>query len=167
MKKRKSWDEFSEDVKSLISGIAKFDPEVIVPCMRGALVPATIIAEELKIYDILPIDVERINRDRNLSLFYMPTIPLRGKKVLILEDDLYTGEGVIKVKEFLESQGAIVKVAAIYATLEAKHHADFYFSSHIKEDMPDYPWKPTRNDDRIRSKNVENNSLFNKPSSLL
>jgi|SRR3989344_706036 len=151
VKVKKSWDEFHSDVMSLVPGVGEFSPDMIVPCLRGALVPATILAEELKTLEVYPVDIERIGTRRDLAFLYMPTLSIAGKKVLILEDDLYTAQGVIKAKEFFESQGAIVKVAAIYVTKEAVPYADFYFQSYEFENMPNYPWKPTRNYDRLRA----------------
>src|SRR3989344_108472 len=129
VKVKKSWDEFHKDVMSLIPGIAEFAPEMIVPCLRGAMIPATIIAEELKTYEIYPMDIERLGLQRELAFLYMPKLSFLGKKVLILEDDMYTAGGVLKAKEFLESQGAIVKIAAIYVKKESVQHVDFYLKS--------------------------------------
>lgn len=151
VKVKKSWDEFHQDVMSIIPGIAEFAPDMIVPCLRGAMVPATIVAEELKTLEVYPMDIERLGIQRELAFLYMPKLSVMGKKILILEDDMYTAQGVLRAKEFLESQGAIVKIAAIYVTTGAIKHADFYCKSFEFEDMPNYPWKPTRNGDRLRS----------------
>ena len=152
VKVKKSWDEFHKDVMGLVPGIMDFAPDMIVPCLRGAMVPATIIAEELNTLEIYPMDVERLGIQRELAFLYMPKLSFLGKRILILEDDMYTAQGVLRAKEFLESQGAIVKIAAVYVTRESVRHADFYFKSFEFEDMPDYPWKPTRNGDRLRNK---------------
>lgn len=158
VKMKKSWDEFHKDVMTLVPGVMEFAPDMIVPCLRGAMVPATIIAEELNTLEIYPMDVERLGLQRELAFLYMPKLSFLGKKILVLEDDMYTAQGVLKAKEFLESQGAIIKIAAIYVTKETVKYADFYFKSFELEDMPDYPWKPTRNNDRIRNKD---NALLN------
>lgn len=152
VKVNKSWDEFHSDVMTLVPGIADFAPDMIVPCLRGAMVPATIIAEQLKTLEIYPMDIERLGTQRELAFLYMPKLSVLGKKILILEDDMYTAQGVLRAKEFFETQGAIVKLAAVYITKEAVKYADFYFKSFEFENMPNYPWKPTRNGDRLRSK---------------
>ena len=161
-KAKKNWEEFYNDVKSLVGPISRFAPDIIVPCLRGALIPATILSEELKTLEVFPVDIERVGDKRDVAFLYMPKLPLVGKKVLILEDDLYTGEGALRAKELFESQGAIVKIAAIYVTKEAVKYADFYFSSHEYENMPDYPWKPTRNSDRTRKKSMVSTKIASK-----
>lgn len=141
----KSWEDFVKDIDRLIEMMGDYRPDVIVPSMRGGLVPAGILAEKLDIKDIRPISIERKGDERTIA--YDVHGDLRGLKVLLLEDDLPSGKGFIVVKEQYEKQGAEVKIAAVYVTSQSESVADFFGEK--RDPLPNLPWKPARAGDRI------------------
>lgn len=143
---KKSWKEFHSDVLKLTDCFGTFVPGVIVPCMLGGLIPATIIAKALGVNDVRPIDIERIGETRRIAYDIHGSVA--GKKVLIVEDDLPTGKGALFAKKMLEERGAVVKIAAVYVLPSTKQIADYY-SKELKE-LPDYPWKKSNSGDRKR-----------------
>ena len=61
---KKSWAQFHADVKKLIASFGSYKPDVIAPCMLGGLIPGMLIAKELGINDVRPIDIEREGEKR-------------------------------------------------------------------------------------------------------
>ena len=146
--KKLSWEEFHEDVKRLITCLGDYRPDIIVPCMLGGLVPGAIIAKELGINDVRPIDIVRTGNNRRIA--YDVIGELEGKSILLVEDDLPTRIGLAMVREKFEQRGAKVKVAAVYVSQKGKEIADFFVKEIEPDDMPDYPWKKFNCDDRSR-----------------
>ncbi len=142
----KSWEQFQEDTMKLIENMGGYKPDVIAPCMLGGLIPGAIIAKQLGVEDVRPIDIEREGKERRLAYDVQGSIA--GKKVLILEDDLPTGIGPALVKKIFEKRGAAVKIAAVYVTPESKAIADFFAA--VYEKPFDYPWKRFHAGDRLR-----------------
>lgn len=144
---RKTWGEYHSDIKLLIANLRGYRPDVIVPVMLGGLVPGAIIAKQLDINDVRPIDIEREGLERRIG--YDVQGDIKGKKLLIIEDDLVTGRGPDFVKKQYCERGANVKIAAIYVSPTARQFADFY--AEICERFPNYPWKPFNNSDKLRN----------------
>lgn len=142
----KSWEEFHRDIQKLAEKVSAWKPDIIAPCMIGGLVPAAIMAKQLGLNDVRPIDIERIGEERRLVYDVQGSIA--GKKVLILEDDLPTGKGPALIKKQFEERGAIIKIAAVYAMPTSKNIADYY--TEIVDAPPDYPYKKAHVGDRIR-----------------
>jgi hypoxanthine phosphoribosyltransferase len=142
---KKSWKEFEEDVTVLVEKVREFKPQVIVPSMRGALIPAVLLSETLGVKDVRPISIDRVGEER--TLVYDVQGSLKGLRVLLLEDDLPTGKGFLHVKKLFEERGAIVKIAVVYVKPDTTKYADFY--GKIMQKLPDLPWKPFRQNDRV------------------
>ena len=143
---KKTWAQFHADVKSLAAKFGPYRPDIIAPVMLGGLAPGAIIAKELGIKDVRPIDIEREGEQRRLAYDVQGSIA--GKKVLIVEDDLPTGKGPALVKKIFEQRGAEVKIATVYATPESEPIADFF--AEVLKELPDYPWKKFHRGDRLR-----------------
>ncbi len=144
---KKSWEEFIKDTDKLAEMMKSYKPDIIVPSMNGGLVPAGILAEKLSIKDVRPVSIERIGEKRKIA--YDIQGDVKGKKILLLEDDLPTGKGFIYLKSILEKKGAEVRIAAVYVNYKSKKVADFYGED--LDILPDLPWKPNRNGDRVIS----------------
>jgi len=142
---KKSWEEFVEDIDKTIEMMKSYKPDIIVPSMNGGLVPAGILAEKLGIKDVRPVSIERIGEKRKMA--YDIQGDVKGKKILLLEDDLPTGKGFIFLRNILEKKGAEVRIAAVYVNYISKKVADFYGED--LDVLPDLPWKPAREGDRI------------------
>lgn len=141
----KSWDEFTKDVDFLIKAMGDYRPDVIIPSMRGGLVPAGILAEKLSIKDVRPVSIQRKGESRIIA--YDIQGDIKGLKVLLLEDDMPTGKGFIFAKKEYEERGAEVKIAAIYVNSTSEKVADFFGRKY--DPLPNLPWKPARAGDRI------------------
>jgi len=143
---KKSWEQLHSDCLKLIDEFGSYRPDVVCPCMLGGLISAAIIAKTLGISDVRPIDIERKGDERRLA--YDVHGSLKGKKVLILEDDLPTGKGPAVIKRLFEQRGSEVKIGALYVTPEGAKVADFFVEE--MPQLPDYPWKKHHAGDRLR-----------------
>ena len=58
---RIGWTEFERRIDSLVDAMNEdgYTPEILIPSMRGGLVPAVLIAERMDIQDVRPITIER------------------------------------------------------------------------------------------------------------
>ena len=142
----KTLQELYNDILKLEESLQDYRPDVIVPCMLGGLLPGMVLAKLLGIKDVRPIDIEREGEERRLA--YDVQGSLKGKKVLIVEDDLPTGKGPVEIKKQFEQRGAEVKIAAVYVNALSQKVTDFYAA--VLEELPDYPWKKQHAGDRLR-----------------
>lgn len=71
---------------------------------------------------------------------------ISNKKILIVEDDLPTGKGVVFAKKQFVKRGAEVKTAAVYVKPTTQQFADFY--AETCEKLPDYPHKQFHDGER-------------------
>lgn len=143
-----TWQQWYKLVKKLAKIISDdYRPDIIIPSMNGGLIPATIIATQLKIKDIRPINVGRKNKIRRL--LYPPTIAfdkISNKKILIIDDDAYTGRTVMYIKKFLQTKGVKkIKTACVLKNYITK---GIDFSAKIVKKYPTYPWKTPHFGDR-------------------
>ena len=136
-----TWDKWVKLLYEIIKQIrASYQPDIIVPSMNGGLIPATIIASKLKIKDIRPISVGRRFTKRYLIYPKKGGLGnLRGKKILIVEDDALTGLSLDYIIKFLLKNGA----AEVRSTCVFKYHGlenIDYYARNVKK-FPNYPWK--------------------------
>jgi len=143
---KKSWEQFHADAVTLADIVRTFEPDIIVPCMIGGLFPGAIIAKELGINDVRPIDIERRGEERRLA--YDVQGDIAGKRVLLVEDDLPTGKGPAMVKRMYEERGAKVRIASVYVSEQGRHNVDYFIE--IYEGEIEYPWKKWHWGDRVR-----------------
>ena len=142
----KSWRQVHSDSLALAGKVKAFNPDIIVPCMLGGLVPGMLVAKALGVKDVRPIDIEREGDERRIA--YDVQGHIKGKKVLILEDDLPTGKGPAVAKKIFEQRGAEVKIAAVYVNEKSATIVDFYAEK--LGQLPDWPWKKQHSGDRLR-----------------
>ncbi len=144
---------FSADVMKLIESFGDYHPDVIVPLLRGGSAPQVYVAESLGVMDVRPVSIERLEvgtPSEKRTIAYPPNGDIGdvdGLDVLLLEDDIPTGKSLLFAKQYLESKGARVKIAAVYVKPDTKHIADFY--GEVCDPLPDLYWKPSRAGNRV------------------
>ncbi len=151
-KEKIGWEKYHSDCNELAEKLTSYKPDIIVPCMLGGLFPASIIAkkcEERLNEHSHPIDVRPISilrRENERWLGYDIQGEIAGKKILVVEDDVFTGLGFKFAVHLFKEKGAIVKTAALYITPLGKEYVDFWVT--VYTDIPDYPWKKSYGGDR-------------------
>jgi hypothetical protein len=116
-----SWDEIYEMLLSLAEKIQRdgFCPDVIVGICRGGWPPARVMSDLLGNPKLANITVEfyvDVAETKSKPVLTQPvSVPVDGKRVLILDDVADTGKTLNLVKEYLLSRGAEqVKIGTIY-----------------------------------------------------
>jgi len=116
-----SWDEIYEMLLRLSEKIQrdKFRPDLIVGICRGGWPPARVMSDLLENPKLANITVEfyvDIAETKSKPVLTQTiAMPVKGKKVLILDDVADTGKTLKLVKEHLVKKGAEqVKIATIY-----------------------------------------------------
>lgn len=116
-----SWDEIYDMLLTLADIIKrdKFYPEIIVGISRGGWPPARVMSDLLGNVELANIRVEFYRGVAETKV--EPTItqplsaPVRGRRVLIMDDVADTGKSLKLVKEHIEKNGAKpVRIATIY-----------------------------------------------------
>ncbi|CAB0616584.1 phosphoribosyltransferase [Corynebacterium diphtheriae] len=118
-----TWEGFGIANRELAQQIVDSDytPDIIVAVARGGLVPAGALSYSMgiKLSDAINVefytDVNETLPDPVLLEPLLDTNSIRGKKVLVVDDVADSGRTLDLVLKLLESHGAEVRSAVIYA----------------------------------------------------
>ncbi len=129
-----NWDEFDAEVRELAQRI-DYTPDIVVGIARGGVIPAALLSKILKVKDMFVLKLER-EGERKISAFLVSDIS--GKKILLVEDMLETGRGLIAGKKFLEEKGAEVRTACLYTMPKSEIVPDY--SLKVVPEVVPFPW---------------------------
>ncbi|MCR4328505.1 MAG: phosphoribosyltransferase family protein [Patescibacteria group bacterium] len=129
-----SWDEFDKEMRALAQKI-EYIPDIIVGVVRGGLVPARLLSTLLKVPKMRCVTLERAGERKILDELQGD---FTGKKVLVVEDMIETGKGLVAARKYLESKGASVKTACLY-TMPISETTPDYFLREVSEVIK-FPW---------------------------
>ncbi len=115
-------------------------PDAIVAVVRGGLVPARLLARDLHVKEMYAITVRRIGDERRITVDILEDIA--GKRVIVVEDMIETGRGLLLAKEHLESKGALVKTACLYIMPRSEIVPDYYLRTVTR--VMHFPWEKPR-----------------------
>jgi len=130
-----NWDEFDKEMRELQSRI-DWRPDIICGIARGGVIPATILSKRMKVKDMFTLSLDR-QGERKISAFAI--VDISGKKILLVEDMLETGRGLIAGKKFLEERGAEVRTACLYTMPKSEIVPDFFLRQF--PDVQHFPWE--------------------------
>jgi len=116
-----TWEKIYELLLNLASRIkkAEFKPDIIVGVARGGWLPARILSDLLDNPQIADVKVEfylSVAEAKGEPVMTQPvSVPVKGKKVLIVDDVADTGKSLVLVRNHLKEQGATdLKMATMY-----------------------------------------------------
>jgi hypothetical protein len=116
-----SWEQIYQMLLNLADKIRKtnFKPDIIVGVSRGGWAPGRVISDLLENPQIANVKAEfykGVAETKGEPIITQPvSMPVKGKKVLIMDDVSDTGRSLLKVQSHLLEQGATdVKIATIY-----------------------------------------------------
>ncbi len=144
-----SWAEIIDWVRSLANSIlsSNWRPEVIVAIARGGYVPAVLLCDYLAITDLVsiqlvhwPVTAEVLER---AYVKYPLSTDLSGKKVLIVDDIVDTGETLELAKKHImeRCREVDVKTAALqWRSIVAKYKPDYWGIEVKHKAWFVYPW---------------------------
>ena len=116
-----SWNQIYGLILKLAETTQKsgFKPDIIVGVSRGGWVPARIMSDLLENPKLANVATEYYvgvaETKQEVSLTQQVSLPVRGKKVLVVDDVADTGESLKLVNLHLKKQGAQeIRIATIY-----------------------------------------------------
>jgi len=121
-----TWSEFEKEIENLATLISS-PVDIIVPVVRGGLIPGRILASKLHIKTMYALTVVKLDDQRHVVTEI--TQDITDKNILLIEDMLETGMSMLVAKEYLEKKGAHVLTACLYTRPRSKIFPAFPHSS--------------------------------------
>ena len=140
-----TWNQTYELLLDQAEKIRKtYQPDVIIGVARGGLVPARILTDLLEAPQVATIRIEFYTDIAQPSiqpiLKQSLTIPVNGKKCLIVDDISDSGQSLKLAKQHLTEKGALeVKIATLYAKPTTQTVPDFVEKT--TERWVVFPWE--------------------------
>lgn len=134
-------DELADKIKA--SG---FKPDYIIGITTGGLIPLYFLTKKLgDIDNVLTITATSYDKDRkkDLKILYLPEVDLSGKKVLLVDEIVETGDTLKKISEILRDDYRVseLKTAMLGVnTDKCKFYPDFYVIEE-KGEWIVFPWE--------------------------
>lgn len=128
-----TWDQIYSSLLRLAEAVRKsrFEPDLIVGVSRGGLIPARIMSDLLENPNLATLTAEfyiGIAETRKVPSISQPiSVPVKGKKVLVVDDLADTGRSLKPVTSHIKNQGASeVRTATIYYKPWSTTVPDYY-----------------------------------------
>jgi uncharacterized protein len=150
-----TWQEIDVICRQLAAQINEvFD--VVVCVLRGGAIPGVILANYLDIDQVLAIKVMQRGQirgaglgngayeaDRGVVVVPLNSVDLEGKRVLVVDDVLDSGESMrVVLHEVARHKPAVVKLAVMQKKDYSAIEPDFYVE--VKRNWLFYPWMSER-----------------------
>lgn len=143
-----SWEDVEKITDELATKIkaSGFVPYYIIGITTGGLIPLYFLAKKLDDIDnILTVSATSYDKDRkkDLRIIYLPKVDLQGKKVLLIDEIVETGDTLKKITEILMTDYAVgeLKTATLGVNVEkCKFYPDFYIVEE-KGEWVVFPWE--------------------------
>lgn len=146
-----SWADVDKLVLSLIPQLQGYDHDLVITITRGGIIPGAIIAERLRIQQVLVASVdfyedEEYDLDWPVFMQFPADSFLRGKQVLIVDDIWDRGKQVVSVTERVELAGGRSRSVVLHykphRSIFPDKSPDFYGAK--TTDWIIYPWEAER-----------------------
>lgn len=148
--KKLSWDDIEKITNELASKIrvSGFTPEYIIGITMGGLIPLYFLAKKLgDASKILTVSATSYDKEtkKELKITYLPSVDLSGKRVLLIDEIIESGDTLNKISEIFKNQykvGELKTAVLCVKTENCDHYPDFYVVEEKKEWMV-FPWEQT------------------------
>ncbi len=141
-----SWNQVYRLTRQLAQKItsADFSPEVVIAIARGGFVPARIICDFFSIGELASIRIVHYTAgatEQKTRLVAPLNISVKGKRVLVVDDIIDSGDTLVLAMEHLHEAGAKeIKTAVMQCKKSASFTPDFLARRIIKWRWVIYPW---------------------------
>ncbi len=141
-----SWGEAINMSYKLTSKIleSNYVPDTIVAISRGGLIPARIISDVINVSDVHSIKASLWGVGGRISddvLLYNVELPIRGKKVLVVDDIVDSGLTLTRIVEYVKTFGPEdLKTAVLHIKPSSKYIPNYYVSRLEEWLWVIYPW---------------------------
>lgn len=146
-----SWSDVIKLIGSLMPGLEVYDFDLVIAITRGGIVPGAIIAERLRIKQVLVASVdfyedEEYDLDWPVFMQFPADSFLRGRQVLIVDDIWDRGKQVVNVTERVRQAGGRPHSVVLHYK---SHRSEFPdkapdFFAQETTDWIIYPWEVER-----------------------
>lgn len=153
-----SWDEITEWARVLSMKIkdSGWLPDIVVAIARGGYAPARLVCDYLGISDLISLQVVHWPSTAQVAekayIKYPLSVDLSGKKVLVIDDIVDTGDSIQLAKEYIErnNKNVEVRTAALqwistvakfkpdYWAIEVRDWVWFVYPWNVTEDMTNF-----------------------------
>ncbi|MCS7104463.1 MAG: phosphoribosyltransferase [Thermofilaceae archaeon] len=143
------WEEVVDWCRKLAEAVeaSGFKPDLIVSIARGGYIPARLLCDFLDVHDLVSLQVLHWGKAAEITAVahvkYPYDLNLSGKRVLLVDDILDTGDSVIVARDYILSRWkpAELKIAAMqWISSVAKIKPDFYVEEVKDWIWYQYPW---------------------------
>jgi hypoxanthine phosphoribosyltransferase len=141
-----TWEQVAALSEDLAAAIKKsgFQPDYLIGIASGGLIPLALVAGMLNIKNILTVSVGSYDgkKQREFKLIYFPTIDLKGKKILLIDEVSETGQTLERVTNIFKEkyQPAEIRTATLVVNAKSsKFYPDFY--SLETDEWTVFPWE--------------------------
>ncbi len=143
-----TWQDIEKITDELAAKITAsgFVPDYIIGVCTGGLIPLYFLAKKLgNIKNILTVSAKSYDKDRkkDLQIVYVPEIDLSGKRVLLVDEIVETGDTLKQISELFDTKYKVgeLKTAVLAVNTEKwKFKPDFYIVEE-KGDWVVFPWE--------------------------
>ena len=142
---RLSWDDIAEATWKLGERVrmSGFQPEYLVGITLGGLVPLMLLAKQLKNRNVLTISAQSYDGDkkRELDIKYLPDVDLAGKRVLLIDEVVDSGDTLSAITKILREKYHVGELKS--AVVVCKSHSVFTpdFSILSTDEWVVFPWE--------------------------
>ncbi len=155
-----TWSELEELISALVFKL-NTPYDVILAITRGGIIPGGMIAEALKMKDVLTAAVlfpddpaQRTKLSWPRFLQFPSDSLLEGRKILVVDNLWYQGRTIMAVKGRIETAGGYPELAVVHwkqnSSFFPEDQPDFY--AEVTEDFIHYPWQRIDDSDyRVRA----------------
>ncbi|WP_069807166.1 phosphoribosyltransferase [Vulcanisaeta thermophila] len=177
-----SWDEITEWSRALAMKIREsgWRPDIIVAIARGGYAPARLLCDYLGVMDLVSLQVVHWPSTAQVAerayIKYALSVDLSGKRVLVVDDIVDTGDSIQLAKDYIErnNKGAEVRTAALqwistvakfkpdYWAIEVRDWAWFVYPWNTTEDMTNFIRRVLTEEGKLGKREWSLNELINK-----
>lgn len=170
-----SWDEVVDWVRGLAAKIeeSSWRPDLVVAVSRGGFVPARLLCDFMDISDLLAVQsqhwVEAARAAERAIIKYPYRVDAQGKRVLVVDDIVDTGETLELARDFIASEWkpAEVRTAAMqWISTVAKFKPDYYYLEVRDWTWFQYPWTRLEDLVQLASRIIREDERAKKPLTL-
>lgn len=132
------WNEFHDIVNRLILDLKNYQFDAVAPILRSGAIPATMIANKLKIIKTIPVQVKYNYKSKVIDVIHAPKLPESSikddiKNILVTDCNTYSGGSAKKVYEMLRQEfpNAKIHYACVTKVYGGPDTIEGYDSYHI------------------------------------